>query len=94
MPDVKTLYVVSYDTPNPNRRSRLIRRLQRFGERSQYSVFEVWLKPKDIPRLLKLLQTCVDPTEDRFALYPTHAETVWRMGVPLSETQPSGDLIV
>jgi len=39
------LYIVAYDVPNDRVRSRLADVLSKYGERIQYSVFEIHLEP-------------------------------------------------
>ncbi|MBC7317262.1 MAG: CRISPR-associated endonuclease Cas2, partial [Chloroflexi bacterium] len=44
----RAFYVISYDIPNDRHRLRIAHLLEGYGERVQYSVFEVWLTEKQL----------------------------------------------
>jgi CRISPR-associated protein Cas2 len=70
--------VVSYDIPSNQRRLKVMKTLEGFGTRVQYSVFECSLKPREIDELrkrLKKLITC----EDSVRFYFLGAEDVKRI---------------
>jgi CRISPR-associated protein Cas2 len=64
-----SLHLAAYDVSSDKRRRRLARVLERFGTRVQFSVFEVWLEPKMIPRFRLAVGAHLGKT-DRFDLYP------------------------
>lgn len=72
-----SLYVFSYDLPTdkPGRRRRrkLVRLLEEFGDRVQYSVFELRLSgPGDLAELEERTRELLDETVDRVRIYPIH----------------------
>ncbi len=61
--------VISYDIGSDQRRLKVARTLEDFGERVQYSVFECILQEEDLKRLLQRLQKLIDPAEDSIRIY-------------------------
>lgn len=70
--------IVSYDSPSNRRRYKVMKTLEGFGTRVQYSVFECNLKPKQIDDLRKKLLKVIDH-EDSVRLYFLGAEDVRRI---------------
>ncbi|HQE92098.1 MAG TPA: CRISPR-associated endonuclease Cas2 [Anaerolineae bacterium] len=52
---MRTLYLISYDIPDDKRRLKVMHLLEGYGERVQYSVFEVWADEKQIDHLRRQL---------------------------------------
>ena len=67
-------YLISYDIPSSKagdkRRSRLAKRLEAYGLRVQYSLFEAELPPERLPALLAELTELIDEAEDSLRVYP------------------------
>ncbi|MFH1749163.1 MAG: CRISPR-associated endonuclease Cas2 [Planctomycetota bacterium] len=63
-------YVVCYDVRNDKRRAKIARLLDDHGNRVQYSVFELPVKPADLDLLLSRLEGLIDPTTDSVYCYP------------------------
>ncbi|MFT3874269.1 MAG: CRISPR-associated endonuclease Cas2 [Nocardioides sp.] len=64
-------YDVSTTTPEGRRRLRRVARIcEGFGQRVQYSVFEVVCSRTDYARLLTTLSEVVVPSEDSLRVYP------------------------
>ncbi len=64
------LYVVCFDISNDSKRRRVSRRLEHFGQRVQYSVFEVVFKSqRSLQSLRKELREHLDE-EDSLHFYP------------------------
>ena len=63
------LVVVAYDITDEARRRRVARELAGWGFRVQKSVFEVWLSPGELPKLLRAIERLVEP-EDSVIVYP------------------------
>ena len=57
-------YLVAYDISDDHRRSRVARRLQEFGDRVQYSVFVVDVRPARLVRLRAGLEDLIDGQAD------------------------------
>lgn len=61
-------YLIAYDIADDRRRAKLASRLKAYGERIQFSVFIVDVKPARIVRLRALLLKILEPTEDSVAI--------------------------
>ena len=48
---MKHFYLISYDISNDKRRLKVMKALEDYGTRVQYSVFECWLRPQDLKSL-------------------------------------------
>ena len=71
--------VVSYDIPSNRRRLKVMKTLEGFGTRVQYSVFECSLKPREIDDLQKRLKKLISDDEDSIRFYFLGAEDVKRI---------------
>ena len=63
------LYIAAYDISLDNQRERVARVLNRYGDRLQRSVFEVWLDPEDLPELRREIGALLSKS-DAFELIP------------------------
>jgi len=70
--------IVSYDIPSNRRRYKVMKTLEGFGTRVQYSVFECNLKPNQIEELRKRLWKLIQ-NEDSVRLYYISADDVKRI---------------
>ncbi len=61
--------VVSYDIPDDRRRTRVMKTLEGYGHRVQYSVFECELRPADLDRLKARLKVLIQKEEDDIRFY-------------------------
>jgi CRISPR-associated protein Cas2 len=61
--------VVSYDIPNDRRRTKVMKTLEGYGHRVQYSVFECEVRPADLEKLKTRLKALIQPEEDDVRLY-------------------------
>ena len=61
-------YLVAYDISDDRRRSRVARRLQEFGDRVQYSVFVVDVRPAKLVRLRTMLEDLILESADSVLL--------------------------
>mgnify|MGYP000644209489 CR=1 FL=1 len=66
----KQWLAVCYDIPNDKRRLQVMKTLEGFGQRVQYSVFECEVRPADLERLKERLRTLVDKKQDDIRFYP------------------------
>ena len=62
-------YLVTYDIPDDRRRTKVANLLQDYGQRVQFSVFEVWLDDQAHARLDRQLTQVIDEEEDSVRLY-------------------------
>ena len=56
----RAFYLISYDIPNNKHRLKIAHLLEGYGERVQYSVFEVWITAKQLKTLRKQLEKHVE----------------------------------
>ena len=70
--------VVSYDISSNRLRYKVMKTVEGFGTRVQYSVFECRLKPREIDELRKRLRKLIG-REDSIRLYFLGAEDVKRI---------------
>lgn len=61
--------LLSYDISNDKRRTRLAKFLKDYGQRVQYSVFEVFEGEAELKMLFEKLQEFIDPEEDSLRMY-------------------------
>ncbi len=62
-------YLVSYDIPDDKRRLKVANLLGDYGQRVQFSVFEVWLNDTLRQELLDKLKQRINAEEDSVRLY-------------------------
>lgn len=68
-------YDVSTVTPIGQRRLRRVAKIcEGYGQRVQYSVFEVVCSQTDLAKLIARLEDEIDPAEDSLRLYPIHSD--------------------
>lgn len=60
--------LVAYDVPPDRRRSRVAKKLLKYGDRIQYSVFVVDAAPAKLMRMRGELDDVIDPEEDSVLL--------------------------
>ncbi len=65
----RSYYVIAYDIPSDRRRVKLARLLERYGERVQYSLFEMWLTAEEWARLHKRIERLIKAEEDQVRVY-------------------------
>ena len=73
--------VVSYDISDDKCRRKVMKTLEDFGKRVQYSVFECNLLPVDINRLKARLKLYVRGKQDSIRFYFIGAEDVLRIQI-------------
>lgn len=56
----RSLYLVSYDISDDRARTRMAHLLESYGQRVQYSVFELWLTERELDRLQAQLEKAVE----------------------------------
>ena len=83
MSDRIHLVVVCYDIPDDKRRSRLFRKLHRFGSPVQYSVFECLVDDKEQQELKRTVARIIRKTLDQGRIETTRA------GKEVTKDEPS-----
>ena len=61
-------YLVAYDVVNDARRLRVTKKLESYGDRIQYSVFVVDVRPARIVRLMEVLGQIINREDDSVLL--------------------------
>ncbi|MFV2064151.1 MAG: CRISPR-associated endonuclease Cas2 [Chloroflexota bacterium] len=64
-------YVVAYDIPDDRRRQRVARKLESYGDRVQFSVFLVEVKPARFVRLRASLERLLQVEDDSLLIVDT-----------------------
>lgn len=62
-------HIIAYDIADDRRRSRVAGILIGWGDRVQYSVFEVDLRAADLEQLLATLEPLIHPPADRMRIW-------------------------
>ena len=70
MSETRMQYVTAYDTPDDRRRYRLVKCLNDYGRRVQYSVFDANLTRLLFDKMVEEFQGLIDPGADRVHVYP------------------------
>lgn len=81
-------YLISYDIPDNKRRTKVANALEDYGQRVQFSVFEVWLDSSTKRELTQRLQRVIDEEEDSVRFYWLCAQCQRRVMVLGSGTPP------
>lgn len=81
-------YLVTYDIPSTEsgdrRRAKVAKRLESYGLRVQFSVFEIEISPERLPKVLMEIEPLLDPATDSLRVYPfcgTCREKTLRLGI-------------
>jgi len=62
-------YVIVYDITDDKRRTKIFKLLKEFATPVQYSVFEAYLKPKDLISLQYKIKETIKKDEDSVIIY-------------------------
>ncbi len=85
-------YLIAYDVADDKRRVRAVKRLQNFGRRIQFSVFECDLEAMDYLRMCRKLEAVLDFKQDRLYIYPLCSACVERAVLQGPSLSPSDSL--
>lgn len=80
-PATRQFLVVSYDISDDRRRRKVMKAMEDFGARVQFSVFECRLLPSELEKLKKRLRPYVREAQDSVRFYFIGAEDVPRIQV-------------
>ncbi len=84
---MSSCYLVSYDLSNDKHRLKVAHLLEGYGERVQYSVFEIWATAQQLEKLGQQLRRYVED-EGSIRIYPLCRACAKRRQV-LGEGQPT-----
>jgi CRISPR-associated protein Cas2 len=65
----RNFYLLAYDIRDDKRRSKIARLMEAYGERVQYSVFEAYLTPLELDKVLKRVRKFLKMDEDSLRIY-------------------------
>lgn len=65
----RAFYVLAYDLSDDRRRAKIARLMESLGERVQGSVFEAWLTPPELNRLVAKAKKILHEREDSLRIY-------------------------
>lgn len=65
----RAFYLISYDIPDNKHRLKIAHLLEGYGERVQYSVFEVWVTEKQLETVRKQLEKHVEAGKGSVRIY-------------------------
>jgi len=63
-------FLITYDISDNARRNKLIRVLNEYGRRVQYSCFEVSVRSSELPRLKRKIAQIIEKEEDSVFIFP------------------------
>ncbi len=72
-------WVVCYDTPNDKRRREIVKIMESYGQRAQYSVFECDITDRQQMTLYGKLREVIDEDEDDVRFYPLNQADINRV---------------
>ena len=72
-------WVVAYDIVDDKRRSKVVKLLESYGQRAQYSVFECDITERQQMTLQGLLREVIDLDEDDVRFYPLNEADLKRV---------------
>jgi CRISPR-associated protein Cas2 len=81
-------FLITYDIADDGRRNRLVRLLNEYGRRVQYSCFEVSLNPESLSLLKGKIEEVIIPEEDSVFIFPI-TEFALPFAVKLGVVEPS-----
>ena len=64
-----TFYLLTYDIADDKRRLKIAKIMESVGERVQHSVFEAYLTPQELEKLLKRANKAMSAKEDSLRIY-------------------------
>ena len=73
----RTTWLVAYDIRDPRRLGRVYRCCKRAGLHLQYSVFLVRATAQQLDRLIRELESLIDPRRDDVRIYPVPENPEW-----------------
>lgn len=77
----KIFLVISYDIGDDKRRTKVMKTMEDYGTRVQYSVFECALEPPQLLKLKKQLKMYVKAPEDSIRFYTISADDIKRIEI-------------
>ncbi len=77
----KKFYIIAYDIVEDRRRVRVMKLLKGYGFHAQKSVFECYLSPQQLQRLIKRLRKEINEEMDNIRIYGLTIEQVEQVTV-------------
>lgn len=79
--DRRQWVVVSYDIPDDKRRTKVMKIVEGYGRRAQYSVFECEIAPAALRQLQERLRDVIDDSEDDVRFYALCQECLGKVTI-------------
>lgn len=92
----RAFYLLTYDIADPKRLAKVAKAMEAIGERVQDSVFEAYLSPAELEKVVKKVERLMELQEDSLRVYALCAacrERVQTVGVG-RVTAPPGLMVV
>ncbi|OZF37603.1 CRISPR-associated endonuclease Cas2 [Rhodococcus sp. 14-2483-1-2] len=80
--------IACYDISNDDRRAKVAARLQRWGDRIQYSVFLCTIAAEELAALVEAVTAIIDPDIDSFFV-ARQCGTCWNGRIMVGQSQPT-----
>lgn len=80
--------IACYDITDDDRRAKVAARLQRWGDRIQYSVFLCSIAADDLPELVETVTAIIDADSDSFFV-ARQCGTCWDTRIVVGQSQPT-----
>lgn len=87
----RAFYLLTYDIADPKRLAKVAKAMEAIGERVQDSVFEAYLSPAELEKVVKKVERLMELKEDSLRVYALCAacrERVRTVGVGRVTTPP------
>jgi len=72
-------WIVCYDITDDKRRTKVVKIMESYGMRAQYSVFECDMSDRQQMRMKAQLEKVIDPEEDDIRFYPLNQADIKRV---------------
>ena len=66
-------FLVTYDVSDDSRRNKLVKLLERYGKRVQFSCFEIEVFPTNLELLIYEVERIIDTSTDKVFFFPISA---------------------
>lgn len=66
----KKMWIIAYDIADNKRRRRVVKVLEKYGTRANFSVFECMLTSSQLTLIRNKLKKVIDPSDDKVIFYP------------------------
>lgn len=91
----KNFYVIAYDVTDDKRRNKVVKLLEKYGKRSNYSVFECMITDSQLATIRRALDKMINTKElDRVAFYPLCMNCYSKISYMPCKSEPSAKNVI